>query len=1067
MKQHYPSIKRLIAALLFLGGSVTCFAQQAITVRGRVLDKQNGSPLPGVSINDVTSKKALGLTDDRGNFQVITESGHQLKFRYIGYDDQVAQAGEAALRILMTSTSKALKEAVIVGYNARTKETVTGAVSVISGKDIQDVPVSNVEQLLQGKVAGLNIQNLTGAPGFSGSVSIRGISQLNISGGGDQATLASNNPLLVIDNVPIDYDGGIDQSMLQPGAATGPLALIPPDDIESIEVFKDAQAASLYGSRGANGVIVITTKRGNSPTPVITVNSNVFINFPPELRPTWGGLFERRFRVNSILENSRDLIDSRNKLNNAQFLTDSLNPFYNNSTNWQGYFYQTTINTNHNVQISGGDARLNYKTNLAYQLNQGVIKNTGFNKYSLNMQLNFQPDQRLRVGAQLFGALGQKARGNGGGLTNNGAGNAFSSSLNPSPSHFIGIPELEGYDNNLDDNNTVNLRGYLSADYELIPNLWLSSTTSYDYYTDTRDQFKQAFTNNDLTMLYGYLGRRDELNTRNGVNYSYSTVPTNMEQGHNLYVSFFNEVNIKTNKINIVDLRNGPSDYYWGPRGYSPRFYPGNPFNDPNGKNDNGVHATSVYHALSWAGIVSYNYKTKYNIDLSYRLDGNSDAGVSDRYSVNPAIGLRWNFNKERWLRDLTWLDYGSLRMTYGINSRATSTILNTLGVYQIYADYNNAPSVAPEFSVLPNPTLQPEKSYQYDIGADLGLFKGRLTFTYDTYYKRTYNIVRSFYLPDITGYNEVQVNGGSLVNYGHELAVTARLFNPLQPGAFHWTVSLNGALNRGTLTGLPGGITLYRQIDPVYAEDFILKVGRNPISNYLYQNTGIYQSTADVPVDPIRGVRAKWQAGGTNFFQAGDPIWTDVNGDYAISGNHDKFVIGNPDPLMTGGMSNTFSYHNFSLNIYCSYLIKRTLLNNALSTRLQQLSDPDKMSNVYDLDQLRYWTGAGSDASYSDIMNVYHNSLTNPFLADQDLFAEDGSYFKINQITLGYTFLNFGFMKRWGLHLLRAYATLYNVGIFSPYSGPDPETVTTLGRDDIKGYPAARSLTLGINAQF
>lgn len=1070
------NLKRLILSCFVVSHLLAVghvYAQQTqMELSGTVLDADKREFLGGVSIINATTHKTIGLSTDKGSFSVKVHEGDKIKFSYIGFVDNIITVSKKDITVLLEPSSNSIKNDVVVfGYQTRTKETVTGAVSIISGKDLQNVPVANVEQLLQGKVAGMNVQNLTGAPGFSGSVSIRGISQLSISGDGNQAQLASNNPLLVIDNVPIDYDGGVSQSMLQPGAATGPLALIPPEDIQSIEVFKDAQAASLYGSRGANGVIVITTKQGNSPTPVISLNSSVFVNLPPQLRPTWGGRLERDYRLYSILNYSKDEQTARELLDNYQFLTDSLNPFYNNSTDWQRYFYQTTINTNHNIQVSGGNSKLNYKTNLAYQLNQGVLKNTGFEKYSLNMQLNFMPTPRLRVGAQVFGALGQKQRGNGGGLTNNGAGDAFTSSLYPSPSHFIGIPRLEGYENNLDDNSTVNLRAYLKVDYELAHNLRLSSTTSYDYYTDTRDQFKQAFTNNNQTMLYGYVGRRDELNTRNGINYSYNTVPDDLSSGHNFYISAYNETNIRTNNIHIRDVRNGPSDFYWGPRGYSPRFYPGNHYNDGANINDNGTHASMLFHALSWAGVFSYNYKTKYVADISFRMDGNSDAGVNKRYSSNPALGLRWNFEKEAWMEKFDWLDYGALRMTYGVNNRSTATTLNTLGFYKIYGDYNNAPAIGPDFNILPNPYLEPEKSYQYDIGGDLGILGGKFTLTYDTYYKKSYNIVRDFYLPDITGYSKVQVNGGSLVNYGHELVLNFRPFVSKTMDGFQWSISMNGAMNHGVLTGLPGDLSLYRQHDNTYNQDFILQVGRNPISNYLYQYNGVFQDITDVPVDPVTGVRTRWQDG-IGYFGAGDPNWKDVNGDYVISANDDKFIVGNPDPIFTGGISNTISYKNFSLNVYMSYLADRTLLNNAMAKRLFDLrfpglDDDDVMGNLFDLSQLDFWSANNTGGKYPSIVDYYHKGVTDAFLLDQTLFAESGSYFKINQITLSYRFQGFRFMKNLGLHALNAYTTLYNVAIFSSYSGPNPETVSRLGRDDINGYPAALSFTVGLRAQF
>lgn len=1066
--------------LLLAGASHTVYAQEAVTIKGRVTDVASKEGIPGVTIIDVKNNKGLGVTDPTGQFTIKVEPDKTIQFRYIGYRFETMKIGKATvLNVTLSPENKSLKEAVVVGYQKRTKETVSGSVAVISGKDLQDVPVSNIQELLQGKVAGLNIQNNSGAPGFRGTMSVRGVSQLNVSGSGDQSYLASNNPLLVIDNVPVDFDGGISQSMLQPGAATGPLALIPPEDVQSIEVMKDAQATALYGSRGANGVIVVTTKRGNSPTPVIDINSSIFVNFPPKLRPTIGGNAERRYRINSILANSRDIQEARNRLSDedALFLTDSLNAFFNNSTDWQGLFYQTTVNTNNNVQVSGGNIKMNYKANFAYQKNQGVIKNTGFNKYSLNMQLNMQPSKKLRIGAQLFSALGQKQRGNGGGLTDNGAGNSFTTSLLPGPSKFVGNPQLDGYENNVDDNNTVNFRGFVDVDYEIINNLRINSTTSYDYYTDTRDQFKMSFSNNNATQLYGFVGRHDELNTRNGVNYSYSSNKKDLEKGNNLYASVFSEINIKSDDQHVRDVRNGPNDYYWGPRGYSPRFYPGNVWNNANEVNVNGTPVSYVYHAASWAGFLSYNFRTKYSVDLSYRLDGSSAAGINNPYTKNPSVGFRWNFNKENLMRRLNWLDYGSIRTTYGVNSRPTATILNSLGVYKSVPGYNNSVSTIPEFDVLANPSMEPEKSSQFNFGVDLGLFKGRIEIIYDTYYKNNYNLVRDAYLPNSTGYNKMQVNGGAIVNYGHELSITARPIVHLNPKGFQWTVSVNGAYNKGILTELPGGSQFYLNIDDKNKQSVALKVGRNPQSNYLFQTDGVYRNTADVPVDPIRGVRYKAGAGpGSQFFQAGDPIWRDLNGDFALS-DADYMIMGNPEPAVTGGFNNTFSYHNLSLSVFCTYLVNRSILNNAIAARVYRLQYPDAQSisgvaegpvNLYDINKLDYWKRPGDMASRPAIVGSFdHDLVVQPNRMNQSLVMEDGSYFKINQITMAYQFRDFAFMKRLKLRVLRAFFTAYNVAIFSNYSGPNPETVTSLGRDDINGYPAASSFTFGIGAQF
>ena len=1078
-KQYGMKLLSLVALSLLL--AVGAYGQ-LITAEGRVTDANSHDPLPGVSIINMTTKKGIGLTDGAGHFSVKVAEGTTIGFHFIGYNDYNIPAAAGPLDIALKPSATSLKEAVIVGYQERVKETVTGSVAVIPGEDLQNVPVSDVTELLQGKVPGLNVQNVTGAPGFRGSVSIRGISNLNINGSGDQTYLESSSPLLIIDNVPVDYDGGINQSMLQPGAATGPLALIPPNDIESIEVLKDAQATSLYGSRGANGVIIITTKKGNSKVPVIDINGSAFMNFAPALRPTWGGQLERHFRINSILNTSYSLAEARQQLAGAQFLTDSLNPFYNQATDWQSLFYQTTTNVNSNVQVSGGDRTLNYKANLGYQLNQGVIKNTGFNRYSLNLQLNIQPNTRLRVSGAVFAALGQKQRGNGGGLTGNGAGNAFTSSLLPGPAHFIDIPEYSGYENNIDNNNTVNIRSYVNVDYELFHNFRINSSTSYDYYTDTRDFFKQAFTNDDKTEIYGFTSHRDQLDTRNGLNYNFSSDPTSVENGHNLLVSVFNEVNTRSNLDHIRDMRNGPSDAYWGPRGYSPRFYKGNFWYRPEEINDNGTQISSKFHAVSWAGIISYNYKTKYNIDLSYRLDGSSQAGVNNPYTENPSVGFRWNFGKENVMKELNWLDYGSIRLTYGFNSRSAANIANSLGTYQSFSPYNNIPAIVPNFDLMPNPSIQAEKSYQYNFGLDLSLFKGRLQLTYDTYFKKTFNLLRDMYLPDMTGYARVQINGAAIANFGHEFILTGHPIQHANQQAFQWTISVNGAINHGILTQLPDGLQQYRyQQGQPYWQSLILKVGRTPISNYLYHTSGIYQSTDDVPVDPIRGIRYKAFAGnGLQYLQAGDPIWTDVNGNYALEGDNDYLVTGNPaDPVVTGGMMNTFSFKGFTLNVFCSYLLDRSIVSNALSARVRRLQFPWELDhplghttpgpvNIYDLDKLNYWRGPGDvDAETPAVADIYHGHLVDPNRTDQDLWQQDGSYFKINQITLSYRFPQLPFMKRWGMRFLNVYCTLYNVGIFSPFDGPNPETVTNLGKDDINGYPAAKSFTIGFNTQF
>ncbi len=206
------------------------------------------------------------------------------------------------------------------------------------------------------------------------------------------------------------------------------------------------------------------------------------------------------------------------------------------------------------------------------------------------------------------------------------------------------------------------------------------------------------------------------------------------------------------------------------------------------GRNVNGTHASATYHATSFAAGVSYNFRTKYNLDLSYRADGNSASGTQNRYAINPSAGIRYNFTKESIFSDLNFIDFGSLRASYGVNSRPSASRVNSLGFYNIYSDYNNMPAIGPAWTKMPNPFLQSEKAYQYNFGFDMSIFKGRISVNYDTYFKQTYNILLDQTLSDIGGYSEIQVNGGAVVNYGHELVLVTRPFVSSKAGAFHGT---------------------------------------------------------------------------------------------------------------------------------------------------------------------------------------------------------------------------------------------------------------------------------------
>lgn len=1043
-----------ILAILILFAAQTGFAQGKGQMSGIVRDAKTSEALIGVSILEGTGKNAkpIGITDNGGHFNVSVDANSQLTFRYVGYSDHAvkAQPGKNNVTVRLNVTENKLNEAVIIGYQTKTRELTTGSAVIVSGKDLQDIPVSNVEQLLQGRVAGLNIQNNTGSPGGRGTVAIRGLSNIEVKGSGSDAFLSPTSPLYVIDGVPVEPDANFSYGFESAGPGVSPLSLIPPEDIESMEILKDAQATALYGSRGAYGVILITTRRGSSPTPLVRYTANFFVNTPPQLRATLGGTLERQLRIREILK-TNDYNDIY-RISQYAFLADSLNPYYNNSTNWQDIFYQSTYNQTHNVNISGGNPTFNYKTDLGYYHENGVIRNTGFDRYSISTNSQYQPNPKLRVFTTLSAQLGKRKLGSGNGLVQEGVSNSGqASSLLPGPSFFQSTAGVLNALETENDNKTLNLRSSLDVNYQVIEGLSLATSLSYNYSSNTQDRFTPAKANNDFSQIYGYADRNYTLYNRNSISYFYS-----LNKKHNFLVTAFNEIYNRGFQAQVIQEEKTPNDQYQGPLGYDAYYSRGG------GLLDN----YSRIHTASFAGLFSYNFMQKYVIDLSYRMDGSSSSGFEDPYSKNPSVGVRWNFNKEEFLKNSPWLSYGSLRASWGQNIVPSGDVFSIYGTYVPRNTYNGNPRIGSDFDQMPNPYLKPNTSTQYDLGFEGGFFDSRIEVLFDMYYKTVKNMLRSKPLPDITGYNKVNSNETSMVDYGYELTLT---FRPLpKTAAAQWTISVNGALNKDILTSLPNDARQLIEWDNSTLQHLLYHVGRNSLTNYLLQTLGVFPSTADVPVDPVTGLRYRK---GSAYFEGGDPYWKDVDGNYILN-DDDYTAAGNSQPLITGGLQSYLNYHNFTVNISATYTAIRDILNNALAQRLDYLKDPFGTSwsegpkTIVDLGDVSYWTTPGQNAKYPNPFDYRRAGLVTPYRTDQTLFQEDGSYFKINTVTVAYM-LDKKLTTRYGINQIRFYLSCNNLYTFSGYSGPNPENVTALGRDQSGGYPIPRTWNFGFNVEF
>jgi TonB-linked SusC/RagA family outer membrane protein len=1047
-----PCIGILALTLLF---ALQANAQNKITVKGVVKDNAQQTAMPGVTVSTSKPSKTIATTDASGAFTVTIDAGTELVFTHSGYAavKKTFLSSNTSVSISLSVKDNSMQEVVVQGFRSKTKETATGSSTVVSGKALQDVPVSNVVELLQGKVAGLNVQNNTGSPGGMGTINLRGMGSINISSDG---YLTPTSPLFVIDGVPVDVNTGYEYGFQGGGAGINPLALIPPEDIEQMEVLRDASATSVYGARAAYGVIIVTTKRGKSKVPVVKYSSSFFVNAPPRLRDVIGGKEERMFRIRTILDYDTSALSAQALINQTPFLSDSLNPFFNNATNWQDYFYRTTYNQQHNLSINGGDDKFLYKTNLNYQQFNGIVQNTGIKKYGLTMFAQYAPTNQLRVQMNLSSLLGQKQNGSGVGLIQTGvASGGASSSLLPSPSMFSENNSALAAARITNNNKTANISTSLDISYEPITGIRIGNLISYNFNSGTSDIFTPSFLSEGSSEAYSYNDRFYQLNNRSIINFNKTVYNL-----HNFSAYVFNEINSRGFRANAVLLDRTANDQITGPVGYS--------WGNSGGGTLNNI---SEFRQHGYGGEIAYNFDRKYVVNFNFRFDGLSTIGSKQPYSQNPAISARWNFNREKWLEKVNWLSYGSARISWGRNIKPTGSIFDVYGKYIVGLPYNNNPTVAINYGTIPNENFLPETTTQTNFGIEFGLFNNALTFTYDTYYKSSDNQLMKIKLANTSGFSELQTNAVSLVNYGTELSATVRVFKQSKP--LQWTLSFTGAFNRAILTKLPENL---RQLQKDFTDGtsvpVIYRIGRNPISNLLYHTQGVYASTGDVPVNIATGKRQQLGNGTGNFFQGGDPRWTDINGDYIID-DRDLQPIGNPIPKVNGGVTSQMQYKNFQLNINTSYTLFRDLLNVPLAKTMENFGYPVRMGALLPIDQYNYWKPSATDKGSGTVNAQYPNpfdfrraDVMKPFRSNQTLFLEDGSYFKINNIVLAYN-MDRKFISRFKMTSCRFNLTVNNVYTFSNYSGPDPENVSALGRDQSGGYPNARVYSLGVNIQF
>ncbi|MCA5005914.1 SusC/RagA family TonB-linked outer membrane protein [Sphingobacterium bovistauri] len=1028
------------------------FGQNDISITGKVVDG-DGQPINAVSIRALPSNKTLGLSNAQGAYTVkVPSNTKSLLFTAVGFSQKTISIGDkTVVNVELASNNQEIEE-VTVAYTVRKKETLTGSAVVISGKDIKDAPAANFTDLLQGRVAGFNVQLNNGTPGMRGSMSIRGLNTTNVSASGGDAFLGRTSPLFVVDGVPIEEGSNFEYGFQSQGPGISPISMIPPDEIESITVLKDAQATSQYGSKGAYGVILVTTKRGNSSIPVIRYSSKYFMSLVPKLKRVIGGSDENRLRVNQILQYDTTYAGALRLINDSPFLSDTLNPYYNNSTDWHSYFYANRFNMNHSLSIDGGNERFNYKVAPSYYDQKGIIRNTAFRRYNVQSNMRYKPTDRFLISAYLNASMAKNSTGSGNAFQQSGVANSVNtSSLLPSPSIYTGSFDALSATSTSNDNKSAGLVTNIDLEYEIFKGFRASTTFKYQYDLATQDRFVPEILNSGQNKLYTYDDNNKSIYSRNQIRYNGNLFD---DERQIIQASVFSEASISSYRAQAMQMMGSGSDQIQVGSGFNARSTKGGYLNN-----------LSDRKSLGYLGSVSYQFDSRYIVDIAYRLDGTSTSGAESPWAHNPTAGVRWNFNKESWFKNSVFSD-GSVRVTWGRNIYPTGSIYDVYGRYFVESgSYNNQQIVSLDMDKIPNIAMTPIVNSQWNYAIDLGFLDQRLTLTYEHYYKETKDELADIQLANISSFNKITKNEKGLVNIGHEVSFS---FRP-QVKSADWSFNTYGNLsyNKDYLSKLPNGIRqeIFQPGDDSYIM-MLNRLGRNSFSNVLYHYKGVYQSDNDVPVNPVTGLkyRATNNKGEEYFFRAGDPIFTDLNGDYVLD-REDLVVVGNAIPRLSGGFGATIRYKNWGLQPNFTFTLKRDVINRAKADVFRNYYNPTEQKALMPLD-FDYWQQNNLDASYPSPLFFRRANAIDPYRYNSTLFQEDGSYLKLGSTTLSYN-VNREWSSKYGISSLRFYLNANNIYTWSKYSGPDPEMVTDLGYDNSNGYPRSREFTFGLDIQF
>ncbi|MCX2482812.1 SusC/RagA family TonB-linked outer membrane protein [Pedobacter sp. MR2016-24] len=1029
----------LLCVLLLILTTATNALSQQITITGKVTDKNDGNPLPGVTVK-VKGTAAGATTNSNGVYSLKTVDHAILTFSYIGYHQmEVAVAGKTTLDVQLVSNNQRLDEIVVIGYGTTTKKDATGAVATLSAAQMKDLPVSSVDQKLKGQIPGVQISTTTGTPGGGTSIKIRGSGSIG----------AGDNPLFVVDGYPISNTSG---------QVSNPLNVINPNDIESVTVLKDASSTAIYGSRGSNGVIVITTKQGARGIPVVNVSAFTGIQQVPQKgRPQMlNGTEFAQFRKDIIIDDfaSRGLVAT-----DADIPAAFRNPAqYGEGTNWYNEIIHNAPTSNLDASISGGSENTKYSFSLGYLNQEGTLRYTGFERYAIRMNTESKIGKKLRVGLNIAPTNSVQHLNS----FESDFVDVLSRSLWLSPlipvtdasgnlTPYILSPDMYAGPNPLNSlefagTKSKNFRGLgtVFAEYQLLDGLKLKYSFNVDYINGSSFVFNPSFVG--------------------GVNAPPPVVPnssTNKSTSFNWLseaLLTYDKTFAKDHRLNVVLGYSAQQE-----RAESLNLFADN-YPDDKIQTINAASIISSYGAdvqkwsiISYLARVNYTYKDKYLFTGTVRTDGSSRFGSNNRYGTFPSAAVGWRVSQEDFMKSVGWLSDLKLRATYGLSGNfniGNYTYITNIGSSNYAFGGQLASGRIP--ASLNNPNLTWEESSQLDAGIDLGLFKDRVYVNLDYYKRITKGMLYNSEIPLSSGYSNAIINSGKIENKGFEFGLTSKNLE----GEFTWSTSANIAFNRNKV------LALNDNNDPVYSGrsgegsyQHITQVGRPVGEFYGYILEGIYRDQDDLANSPKHVTSV-----------VGSVKYKDVDNNGIIEPVKDFAVIGSPQPDFTWGLTNTFGYKGFDLNL----LLVGSQGGQILKTANQYLLNIDGIFNV-DQKVLNRWR---SPENPGDGFTPTTNGSRVIYRDVNSSWVESASYMRIQNVTLGYKFSGKWLENSKVIKGARIYSSVQNLATFTKYSGANPEVSrnTISGNavssalvpgEDFTNYPLPRTFILGVNLTF